>query len=446
MLHALLAAALLLPAPRLAFAAGGSEEMTAAQYHAGLKTLRGYMEKRGEHTEAAERFIAVMDRSLPPSEGDRVPVTHDVFAAFTRYQAAWARKTRDSKNPRITPAQLEKERERAAELKERFRTLASEKSPVFYRVFQAAVQEVRRAPRRGGAAYAGDSAVFFGDQIDNSYSHVDAGDVALEKGDTAGAIAEAGKALAENPANPDAFVLRAGAKYERGDTAAAVADAQSALILDPGNQQAKAIMSLSGAALAGEAARQALPSLGAFPEAAAASPTPAVGALLSAEYTARAVDGSRDEPRAAIEQLDRAITLNARNAPARSWRAAILNRIGDHAGARASADLALRGDPEDAGAWFDKAYALAGERDGVGVIVALNQAARADKSYQALLERALRTPGPEDMKLLFEDWSASHTPAVPRSRRRQPLPLLLLGGLGVLLALVGVAQLFRRGR
>jgi len=78
-------------APAAGTSASGDEQLTAAQYHAGLKTLRGYLEKRGLEEDAAERFIAVMATALPPSEGQRVPVTRDVFAAFLRYQAAWAR-------------------------------------------------------------------------------------------------------------------------------------------------------------------------------------------------------------------------------------------------------------------------------------------------------------------------------------------------------------------
>ncbi len=441
-------------------AGDGAQEMTAAQYHAGLQTLRGYLEKRGEDTEAAERFVAVMATALPASKGERVPVTHDVFAAFLRYEAAWARKTRDGKNPKVTPAQRQQESARAADLKERFRLMASVSSPVFYRIFQAAVREVRRTPRRDGKGYTGNSAVFFADQVDNSYSHVDAGDVALENGDTAGAIAEADKALAENPGNADAFVLRAGAQYDRQEFAAAVADAQSALLLDPRNQQAKAILSLTGSdagraslsnaaagsvSLANDGGRGGLPTLGAPLE--APSPTPAVGALLSAEFTSRAVGMAGEDARSSVDQLDQALTLDPRNASAQSWRSAILNRIGDYASALASAEQTLSGNPEDAPAYFNKAYALAGRRNKAATIDALTQAARIDRTYQPVLDKALQLPGPEDMQLLFGEWAASHQPEIPPSRRsRYPLPLIALGVLGGLLALAGVAQLFRRGR
>ncbi|MCR4294540.1 MAG: hypothetical protein NUW21_03325, partial [Elusimicrobia bacterium] len=205
-LSLLLAAGLLLlpaSAPAAGKAAAGDEELTAAEYHAGLKTLRGYLEKRGLKPDAAERFIAVMATALPPSEGRRVAVTRGVVASFLRYQAAWARKTRDGKHAAVPPERLREEVARALRLKEEFRLKASERSPAFYRVFQAAVRDVRGARRRDGAGYAGNSAVFFADDVDLSYTHVDAGDVALENGDAAGAIAEAAKALALNPGNAD---------------------------------------------------------------------------------------------------------------------------------------------------------------------------------------------------------------------------------------------------
>jgi tetratricopeptide (TPR) repeat protein len=462
----LIAVCLALPAAFAPAAGGpaGEQELTAAQYHAGLKTLRGYLEKRDLEPDAAERFIAVMATALPPSEGVRVPVTHDVFSSFLRYQAAWARKTRDAKNANVTAAQLQVEIGRADRLKEEFRLKAIASSPVFYRVFQAAVREVRRAPRRDGKAYAGSSAVFFADQVDGSYTHVDAGDVALENGDAAGAIAEADKALAINPGNADAFVLRAGAEYDRQDLAAAVADAQSALLLDPQNQQAKAILSLSGrdagraalskaaeggARLADDGRSTGLPVLGGTTgeDPTRTSPTPAVGALLSAEFTSRAVGAAGADARASVDQLDRALTLNPRNASARSWRTTILNRIGDYASALASAEQTLIGSPEDAPAYFNKAYALAGARDKARALDALRQAARIDPAYQPALDKALQLPGPEDMQVLFGEWAASHEPEAPPSRRaRFPLTLLLLGAVGGALALAGAAQLFRKGR
>jgi tetratricopeptide (TPR) repeat protein len=445
-----LAAALAL-LPVLAAAAGnrpaGDEQLSAAQYHAGLKTLRGYLEKRDLEPDAAERFIAVMATALPPSEGSRVPVTHDVFSSFMRYQAAWARKTRDSKNAKVTPAQLQDEVARAVRLKEEFRLKASVHSPVFYRVFQAAVREVRRSPRRDGKAYAGSSAVFFSDNVDPSYTHVDAGDVALENGDADGAIAEAGRALAINPGNADALVLRAGAEYERGDLPAAVADAQSALVLDPSNQQAKAILSLSGT----DAARAALAKLsaGGTADAPAAPPsaTPAVGALLSNDLTARAVGAAKADARSSIDELDRALTLNPRNASARGWRTAILNRIGEYAAALASAEQTLTGSPNDAPAYFHKAYALSGTGDKAGTVEALRQATRINPAYQPVLDKALQLPSPDDMALTFGQFAESHPQELPPSRRaRFPAPLVLLGAVGVLLVLAGAAVLFRKGR
>ncbi|MBI2787826.1 MAG: hypothetical protein HYX59_04015 [Elusimicrobia bacterium] len=439
--------------PTLAPAAGepraGDQELTAAQYHAGLKTLRGYLEKRDLEPEAAERFIAVMATALPPSEGQRVPVTQDVFASFLRYQAAWARKTRDAKNPKVSPEQLALEAARAVRLKEEFRLKAAASSPVFYRVFQAAVREVRRSPRRDGKAYAGSATVFFADQVDPSYTHVDAGDVALENGDTAAAVAEADKALALNPGNADALVLRAGAEYESGDGEAAVRDAQSALVLDPENRQAKAILSLSGT----DAGRAALAKAAAGEERTAASAagppsaTPAVGALLSRDLTARAVGAAKADARSSIDELDQALLLNPRNASARGWRTAILNRIGDYASALTSAQSTLDASPEDAPAYFHKAYALAGAGDKAGALEAIGRAAALDRAYQPLKDKALQLPDAGDMALAFGEWSESHPQALPPARpSRYPLPLLGLGAVGGLLALAGVAQLFRKGR
>lgn len=444
MLPLLLAAGLLL-LPASATAAGkdaaGNEELTASEYHSGLKTLRGYLEKRGLKPDAAERFISVMARTLPPSEGRRVAVTRDVFASFLRYQAAWARKTRDGKHAAVPPDKLREEVERAARLKEEFRLKASASSPEFYRVFQAAVRDVRGTRRRDGTGYAGSSAVFFSDDVDLSYTHVDAGDVALENGDAVGAIAEAAKALAINPGNADAFVLRAGARYARGDAAAAIQDAQSALVLDPRNQQAQAILSLSGL----NAGRAALAQAAASVE--AHSPTPAVGALLSVDLTERAVEASESDARASINELDRALALNPRNEPARGWRTAMLNRVGEYNDALASAEQTLTSRPDDAPAYFNKAYALAGARDKAGALEALTMAARLDPAYQPALDRALQLPGPEDMEMLFGEWALSHRPAPPPSRRaRFPLPLLLLGCVGGLLALAGGAVLFGKGR
>lgn len=430
----------------MAAAQGGpraaDEELPAAEYHAGLKTLRGYLEKRGLKPDAAERFVSFMASALPPSdEGRRVAVTRDVFAAFLRYQAAWARKTRDGKHAAVTPEKLQDEVARAFRLKEEFRLKAHERSPEFYRVFQAAVRDVRGTRRRHDGAYAGNSAVFFSDDVDLSYTHVDAGDVALENGDAEGAIAEAGKALAINPGNADAFVLRAGARYARGDAAAAVEDAQSALLLDPRNQQAQAILSLSGM----DAGRAALARAAAGVD--AASPTPAVGALLSADLTERAVEASEADARSSIDELDRALALNPGNEPARGWRTTILNRVGEYTDALASAEQTLSGRPDDAPAYFNKAYALAGARDKAGALEALTRAARLDPAYQPALDKALQLPRPEDMELFFGEWAQDHRPAPPPSRRaRYPLPLLLLGAVGGLLAAAGVALLFRKGR
>lgn len=455
-------------------AADGAQAMTQEQYRQGLEKLRGYLEKHGEDPSVAEQFIGDLANAFPePSQ--RVPVTRDVFEIFLKSQAAWARKTRDSKNEGVSPPQLQHEIARSKQLRTQFRIEASRNSPRFYRAFRAAVRDVRRTPRADGKGYAGNSAVFFGDQVDDSYSHIDAGDEALEKGDAAGAIAEANLALAESPANADAFVLRSGAQYDSQNYAAAVKDAQRALQLDPGNQQALAIVSLSGmtsdapqAAMANAVAggstlgnderSSGLPTLGipadgglapASPAAPARrrppSATPAVGALLSKDMTSRAVKMAGVDARASIDQLDEALALNPRNASAQSWRATILNRIGDYSAALGSAEQGLTGNPDDGGAYFNKAYALAGTGDKKGMVEALTQAARLDASYRPLLDQALQLPSEEDMTLIFSGSATRHEPEItlPR-RRRSHAALNLLGGLGGLLVLAGAVQIFRK--
>jgi tetratricopeptide (TPR) repeat protein len=402
--------------------------------------LRGYLEKRDEREDASRRFVAVLAQALPPvDDGRRVAVTRGVFDAFLRYQAAWARKTRDRKNPGVTPRQVEAESARASALKEEFRLLAAAQSPEFYRVFQAAVRDVRRAPMRGGRVWAGDSAVFFADQVDASYTHVDAGDVALEAGDARKAIEEADKALRENPANADAYVLRAGARYERGDAAGAAEDARHALILDPRNEQAQALMSLTGGPAAPDA-----------PAAAADAPpsaTPAVGALLSYDMTARGAEVARSDARGSVEYLSRAVRLDPRNEAARSWQGTVLNRLGQFGAALGSAESWLTGSPENPEAWFQKGHALAGAGRRTDAVAAAERAASLSAAYAPLAERARQAPQPEDLALVFGDWALSHQPPLPAPRRRgQPLPLLLLGGAGLSLVFAAGAVLLRKGR
>ena len=451
------------------------EFLTLPEYRKGLKELRGHFEKRGEDPRVAERYIAGLEAAFPVKLGERVPVTRDAFAAFLRYQAAWARKTRDGKNPNISAAQLKHEVDRAARLKEEFKALAEAQCPAFYRAFQAAVQDVRRLKHRDGREYAGTSAIFFHDQVDDSYSHVDAGNEALEKGAPAKAIDEANLALAINPGNADALVLRAGAEYDQRNFAEAIADAQSALVLDPVNQQARAILSLTaespaaakaamagaaavGANLAGDGRRAGLPRLddridesargdGLF--AGAPSATPAVGKILAEDLSIRAVGLAKEDPRESLGQLGQAMALDPRNASARDWHATLANRAGDYPAALGSAERGLRNDPNDALAYYNKAYALAGSGDKVGMEEALKQAARLDPKYQRALAQAQApnfTPD-EATELLFGASDNQYQPEIPLPRHAKSSPvLLMLGFLGVLFALGGVAIFFGPSR
>ena len=103
--------------------------------------------------------------------------------------------------------------------------------------------------------------------------------------------------------------------------------------------------------------------------------------------------------------------------------------------------------PDDAPAYFNKAYALAGARDKAASLDALKQAARVDPAYQPVLDRALRLPGPEDMELLFGEWAESHPQAPPPARRsRYPFTMVAFGVFGGMLLLAAFVQLFRKGR
>ncbi|UPT73256.1 MAG: hypothetical protein M0D55_15400 [Elusimicrobiota bacterium] len=324
------------------------------------------------------------------------------------------------------------------------------------------MREVRALKRRDGKDYAGSSAVFFSDHIDNSYTHVDAGDEALEKGDVKTAVKEADLALAANPANADALVLRAGARYEAGDKAAAVADAQAALVLDPSNRQAQAILSLSSkpsgaglaafsaatAALGGDGRSDALPAdvivTDDVPASGRLAPTatPAVGRLLSADLSVRAVERAGQNPRESARELGLAVALDPSNASARGWHSTMANRTGDYGAALGSAERAIAADPKDGLAYFNKAFALAGAGDKKGMVTALEQAAQADPAYEGALRQA---QGMDDdfLQHLFEDPANARQPEVPQPRHPQASPLLMiLCALGAALALGGGAIFF----
>ena len=453
-----------------AHAGDGDQLMTLPEYRRGLKELRGYFEKRGEDPRIAERYVADLEAAFPVNLGERVPVTRAVFQAFMKYQAAWARKTRDGKNPKVAPGQHAHEVDRAVNLKAEFKAKAEAESPQFYRAFQAAVRDVRGLRIRGGKTYAGVSSVFFSDQVDDSYTHVDAGNEALEKGDDAKAIEEANQALALNPANADALVLRAGAQYDRGNSAEAVADAQSALVLDPGNQQAQAILgllatgpasarsALAGAAdgsrgLADEGRAKNLPRvadaidgtfgqdvMGHLPP----SATPAVGKILAQDLSALAVGEAKTNPRGSMRRLDQAMALDPQNDGARGWFATIANRAGEYRAALGSAERGLAKDPNDALAYYNKAYAMAGAGDKQGMVDALQQAARIDQSYQQASAQAPNMSSNEAMEILFGA-NETHQPPVPLPHHRRDFTvMLMLGAIGGFFLVTGAGLFFRK--
>ena len=109
--------------PSFASAAGdGDQFLTLPEYRKGLKELHGYFVKRGEDPTIVDRYISDLESAFPVTTlGEPVPVTRNVFGIFLKYQSAWARKTRDSKNPDVTPAERQHEVERARELKAAFK-------------------------------------------------------------------------------------------------------------------------------------------------------------------------------------------------------------------------------------------------------------------------------------------------------------------------------------
>ncbi|HBT61146.1 MAG TPA: hypothetical protein DEB40_05325, partial [Elusimicrobia bacterium] len=439
------------------------QEMTEDQFRQGLAQLKKYLERRGEDERFLDIFINSIQNAFADPDGDgRIAVARPVFDAFIRYEVAWARKTRDGKNPNVSREQLRREVKKADRLKMEFRAIAHEMSPAFYAAFQAAVKAVRRA--RPGQPSAG----LFTGQTDDSYSHVDAGGADLQQGDAAAAAAQARQAIAEEPGNSEAHSLLAAAAYAQGRYAAAARAAAAALRLDPGNQQARAVLALSGSraprapgplAAAASAAAEISEDIAAPTE-----PVPASGALpaaraqnapQSADLAGRAQAAIRSgDPLKAIGELNRAIALDPMNAQALNLRAIveadgrhyadalqdinrslmilphssasldtksmISNRAKDYAGALAAANEALRIDSRDAYAYFNRAHALAGQGDRDGALEALRQAAFLEPSYERPLQEARALLASADMTLLFPDREGLLSAACSRpvARRR----------------------------
>ncbi len=358
---------------------------------------------------------------------------------------------------------------------------------MFYAAFRAAVQDVRSTRGRKGEAYSGSSEVFFGNQINDTYTKIDAADEALDRGNARLARQLASAALAKSPRNADALVMRAGAAYAMNDMGAAAQDARAAMQLDPNNQQARALVDLSGngptagaGALANAAATggdfaaaanggpagsadgapaavslaPAAVSLSAAPAQAAVgrlvmplsappSPTPALGVRLSSDLTTRAASGIGLDPQASIQQLDRAIALDPRNVDALDWRGYAADKQGDYRDALAAADRALEINPRDARAYFNRAYARAGQGDKAGALDALRQAAAIDPAYQPTLQNALQLAQSGDMTLLFKDTGAGFRKPVEPGVFQQLLnmpPSRLMALVGGALVLVAASQ------
>ena len=343
------------------------QQMTEDQLRQGLAQLKSHLEKRGEDEQFVTLFINDIQKAFSdPDANGYIPVTRQVFDAFIKYEVAWASKTRDSKNPNISPEQLQREVQRAEALKKEFQAEAHNMSPAFYAAFQAAVKAVKQA--RSGQAAAG----LFGGQTDDSFSHVDAGGAALEQGDAAAAAAQASQAVAEDPGNSEAYSLQAAADYAQGDMAAAAQAASTALQLDPTNPQAQAVLSLtdSQAPVAAGALADAASVAGglsgeiAAPAAAdgdAVAASGAVGVLSpSAGGAAPAVQGSMPAP---VLVLSAAGAPNAVQSADLTRQAATAIRLGDPLNAMGLLNRAVALDPTNTQALNLRAIAEAHDRD-----------------------------------------------------------------------------------
>ena len=235
-------------APQAQGQAAPRQDLTEEQFIQGLARLRKNLEERGEEPAVVEEFVGDIQRKTlaKEREGHPFPVARDAFEAFLQYEAAWARKTRDGKNAQVAPDRLAHEKERSDQLKKAFLDEGRADSPVLVEAYRSAVRRARAEAAAAKPDAAPSAASLFADQVDDSYTQVDAGDEALDAGDSAGALADANAAIAENPNNADAYVLKAGAELAQQDAPAALADAQQAVALDPGNPQADALVSLVG--------------------------------------------------------------------------------------------------------------------------------------------------------------------------------------------------------
>ncbi len=454
------------------------QTLTADDYQKGLQTLSKYLQSRGENQQDIDRFVGDLLKAPPP--------TRDVLAGFLKYEQAWARKTRDAKNPQVKPDQLAHENQLYAQLKNQFANEAKAQSPDFLNAFHAAVKDVRagHGAQPGGAPV---SSAMFGDQTDDSYTQVDAGDEALDQGDAATAAADAQQAISENPANADAYALQAGADLAQGDPAAAAQAAQTALSLDPSNQTAQAVTDLAGGSVApaantvadagaiggnlqnqvsgtpsdaaaapapvvsGELALSAPspapyaslavpPPAPGTPPPPSSSATPLLAASLASQVAEQAARTMNVDPAAGMRAIAQAISLDPSNPDAWRLQAAALQRAGDYRDALAAANRATYLAPKDARAHYARAEALAFNHQKAEMTDELRQAAALDPTYRPVADSAIQLPQDSDLTLLFPDarepLSMPHKHRHRKAWRRFWITLGATGGLFLFAGLV----------
>jgi tetratricopeptide (TPR) repeat protein len=413
------------------------QELTEDQLQQGLSQLKTHLLRRGEEQQYVNLFIGDINKvSADADSSGLVPVTRQVFDSFIKYEVAWASKVRDSVNPGFPSDQLRHETDRADALKKVFQSEARSASPTFYAVFQGAVNDVKLA--RGGLA----ATSMFGGQSDNSYSNVDAGQAALQAGDTTTATADAAAAISADPDNSEAYSLQAAAAYAQGDAAGAAQAAGTALQLDPNNQQAQAVLALSAtqasggagelaaAAAAGVAdgsatdaasktdgivaVRVALggPAAGAGPAGPAPvqsaaltlTPTGAQRALQSADITRQAQIAVRlGDPLNAVGQLNQAIALNPMNTQALNLRAIALAHDHQYSAALQDINRSLMVAPHNVATLDTKSRISNRAKDFAGALSAASEALRIDpKDAAAYFNRAQAQAGRGDRAGMLE--------------------------------------------
>ncbi len=284
--------------------------------------------------------------------------------------------------------------------------------------------------------------------LGRTYQDVGKPDQAREAYDTA---------LEKDPKNETALVGRAQLSFANGDYSGAARDASAALKINPENKVAHTTLMLSqgrggyqdGGAVAGGAAGEGGPGAGGgsaagssasggfYPGggAAAAPATPAMTAKADGLTLEAKRQLSVGDPKGAVASLQKAVELNPRNAQAYSLASIAHNRLKDYPaalaaaeaglklapnspvllnsksfalarmkqfqGALEAADYALSINPKDSMAHFNRAAALKGLGDRIGMIDSLRSAALFDPQFQPVLDAALKMPEDSDVFLLL---------------------------------------------